>query len=60
VDALLGDVLDRCGHGGADVGRLVALLDGTAISALVEGDGSARERAVDAVGTTLRSRPTAA
>ena len=55
VDALLGDALDRCGHGGADVGTLVALLDGTAISALVEGDGSARERAVEAVGAALQA-----
>ena len=55
VDVLLGDALDRSGHGGADAGTLVALLDGTAISALVEGDGSARERAVDAVSAALRA-----
>ncbi len=53
VDALLADALDRCGHPGVDVGRLVALLDGTVLSALVEGDGSARARAIDAVATEL-------
>lgn len=49
VDAMLAEALDRCGHGGADLGHLVAVLDGTAISALVEGDGSARARALAAV-----------
>ena len=53
VDALLTDALDRCGHAGADTAHLVAVLDGTAISALVEGDGSARARALDAVTTAL-------
>ncbi len=56
VDALLADALDRCGHGAADVAHLVAVLDGTAISALVEGDGSARDRALAAV-TAALSRP---
>jgi DNA-binding transcriptional regulator YbjK len=55
VDALLGEALDRCGHGGADLGRLVAVVDGTAISALVEGDGSARGRALDAVSSLLEA-----
>jgi DNA-binding transcriptional regulator YbjK len=53
VDALLAETLDRCGHAGTDVARLVAVLDGTAISALVEGSGSARARAVDAVTAEL-------
>lgn len=56
VDALLADALERCGHGGADIAHLVAVLDGTAISALVEGDGSARVRARDAV-TAVLARP---
>ncbi|WP_245161039.1 hypothetical protein [Blastococcus sp. CT_GayMR16] len=55
VDGLLGDALGRCGHGSADVGLLVAVLDGTAMSALVEGDGSAHARAVDAVTSALES-----
>lgn len=59
VDALLTDALDRCGHPGVDVGRLVALLDGTVLSALVEGDGSARARAVEAVSAALEA-PTGA
>ena len=54
VDVLLGDALDRCGHGGADLDQLIALLDGTAISALVEGDGSARARSLAAVTAALR------
>ncbi len=53
VDGLLADALDRCGHGGTDLGHLVAVLDGTAVSALVEGNGSARSRAVAAVTTAL-------
>jgi DNA-binding transcriptional regulator YbjK len=53
VDALLGDALDRCGHGEADIDHLIAVLDGTAISALVEGDGSARTRALKAVTAAL-------
>lgn len=53
VDALLGEALRRCGHAGADVGTLVALVDGTVLSALVEGDGQARERARDAVAAVL-------
>lgn len=53
VDALLTEALDRCGHGGADVDHLVAVLDGTVISALLEGDGSARARAQSAVAAAL-------
>lgn len=53
VNALLTDALDRCGHGGADVDLLVAVLDGTVISALVEGNGSARDRALTAVTVIL-------
>jgi DNA-binding transcriptional regulator YbjK len=55
VDALLADALDRCGYPGTDVGHLVAVLDGTVLSALVEGDGAARARAVDAVAAALRA-----
>ncbi|RBY77629.1 TetR family transcriptional regulator [Geodermatophilus sp. TF02-6] len=54
VDALLVDVLQRCGRPGADVATLVAVVDGTILSALLEGDGRARERARDAVETLLR------
>jgi DNA-binding transcriptional regulator YbjK len=57
VDGLLADALDRCGHGGADLGQLVAVLDGTAVSSLVEGDGSARARAIRAVTTALERHP---
>ena len=53
VDALLTEALHRCGHGGVDVDHLVAVLDGTAISALVEGNGSARSRALAAVTAAL-------
>jgi len=53
VDALLTEALDRCGHGDANIGHLVAVLDGTAISALVEGNGSARTRALAAVRAAL-------
>jgi DNA-binding transcriptional regulator YbjK len=57
VDELLVDALDRCGHAGTDIGHLVAVLDGTAVSALVEGDGSARARALRAVTTVMERRP---
>ncbi|MGY1672437.1 TetR/AcrR family transcriptional regulator [Geodermatophilus sp. SYSU D00710] len=53
IDAQLTDLLDRCGRRGADVATLVALVDGSAVSALVEGDGSARRRAEDAVARAL-------
>jgi DNA-binding transcriptional regulator YbjK len=53
VDAVLTDLLDRSGRPGADVGTLVALVDGSAVSALVEGDGSARRRAEEAVARAL-------
>jgi DNA-binding transcriptional regulator YbjK len=49
ADALLTEVLRRSGHSGIDVARLVAVMDGTVLSALVEGDGRARERARAAV-----------
>jgi DNA-binding transcriptional regulator YbjK len=55
VDALLTEALDRCGHAGADTAQLVAVLDGTVISALVEGDGRARVRARAAVAALLGS-----
>lgn len=53
IDALLTEAVRRCGHPGADVGLLVAVVDGTVLSALVEGDGRARERARDAVAGLL-------
>ena len=53
IDELLADLLRRCGHPGADAGLLVAVVDGTVLSALVEGDGRARERARDAVAGVL-------
>jgi DNA-binding transcriptional regulator YbjK len=55
VDALLTEALDRCGHAEADTAQLVAVLDGTVISALVEGDGRARVRARAAVAALLES-----
>jgi DNA-binding transcriptional regulator YbjK len=57
VDALLTEALDHCGHGDADIDHLVAVLDGTAISALVEGNGSARTRALAAVRAALERSP---
>lgn len=53
ADEMLTEALRRCGHTGADVGRLVAVVDGTVLSALVEGDGRARERAREAVAGLL-------
>jgi DNA-binding transcriptional regulator YbjK len=53
VDATLGELLDRCGRRAADVAVLVTLIDGVVISALVEGDGSARRRAEQAVARAL-------
>jgi len=63
IDTALRESLDRCGQPGVDVPTLVALIDGSVISALVEGDGSARQRAEQAVVAALgrpaapRSRP---
>jgi uncharacterized lipoprotein NlpE involved in copper resistance len=53
VDAALTDLLDRCGRPDADVATLVTLVDGSVVSALVEGDGSARRRAEEAVARAL-------
>ena len=53
IDRTLTDLLGRCGHPGADVGTLVTLVDGSVLSALVEGDGSARRRAEEAVARAL-------
>lgn len=53
VDAALLDLLQRCGYAGTDVTGLVALVDGTVVSALVEGHGSARARAEAAVAAAL-------
>lgn len=56
LDALLAALLDRCGHPGVPVGPLVALLDGTVLSALVEGGGQGRARATAAVADLLDQR----
>lgn len=56
LDDLLADLLDRTGHPGAPVATLVATLDGTVLSALVEGAGAARERAREAVAGLLDPR----
>ncbi len=53
ADALITEVLRRSGHPGTDVPRLVAVVDGTVLSALVEGEGRARERARGAVAALL-------
>lgn len=54
LDALVAEVLARSGHDtGPPVARLVAVLDGTALSALVEGAGRAREHAEGAVAELL-------
>jgi DNA-binding transcriptional regulator YbjK len=46
IDTALAETLDRCGWSTVvGVSTLVALIDGTVLSALVEGDGSARRRA---------------
>jgi DNA-binding transcriptional regulator YbjK len=57
VDALLAEALARCGHPDHDLAHLVAVLDGTVLSALVEGDGAARARALDAVTAVLAASP---
>ena len=53
IDAALSETLGRCGQPDADVPTLVALVDGSVVSALVEGDGSARRRAEQAVAAAL-------
>ena len=56
VDSTLADLLGRCGHPAVDVETivaLVALVDGSVVSALVEGDGSVRRRAEGAVTRAL-------
>lgn len=53
IDTALTETLDRCRQPGADVPTLVALIDGSVVSALVEGDGSARRRAEQAVSGAL-------
>ncbi|MGY1698173.1 TetR/AcrR family transcriptional regulator [Geodermatophilus sp. SYSU D00766] len=40
IDAALAELLERCGRPATDVATLVALVDGSVVSALVEGDGS--------------------
>ncbi len=60
VDALLSETLDRCGHRDVDVPLLVAVVDGTVLSALVEGDGRAREKATTAVTRLLAGAPVSA
>ncbi|MCO7219165.1 TetR/AcrR family transcriptional regulator [Klenkia sp. PcliD-1-E] len=56
VDQLLAQVLARGGHREVPVARLVALADGTALSALVEGGGGARAATEDAVAELLSRR----
>ncbi|SDF70583.1 TetR/AcrR family transcriptional regulator [Klenkia brasiliensis] len=56
VDELLTEVLVRGGHREVPVARLVALADGTALSALVEGQGGARAATEDAVAELLSRR----
>lgn len=56
LDALVGRVLTAGGHRDVPVGRLVALADGTALSALVEGAGQARSATEDAVADLLSRR----
>lgn len=56
TDALLADVLARGGHRDVPLARLVALADGTALSALVEGEGHARAAAEAAVADLLSRR----
>ncbi|GHE11504.1 TetR/AcrR family transcriptional regulator [Klenkia taihuensis] len=56
TDALLVEVLARGGHREVPVARLVALADGTALSALVEGDGGARAATEQAVAELLSRR----
>jgi DNA-binding transcriptional regulator YbjK len=56
VDDLLAEVLARGGHREVPVARLVALADGTALSALVEGDGGARSATEEAVAELLSRR----
>lgn len=53
LDALVQEVLDRSGRGGPPPARLVAVFDGTVLSALVEGPGRAREEAEAAVAELL-------
>ncbi|CAN5225668.1 TetR family transcriptional regulator [soil metagenome] len=57
TDQLLVEALERAGRTATttDVRRLVAIADGTIISALVEGDGSARSAAQRSLTTELRS-----
>ncbi len=56
VDDLLAAVLARGGHREVPVARLVALADGTALSALVEGAGDARAATEEAVADLLSRR----
>ncbi len=56
VDDLLAEVLARGGHREVPVARLVALADGTALSALVEGAGDARAATEEAVADLLSRR----
>lgn len=56
VDDLVAEVLARGGHREVPVARLVALADGTALSALVEGGGGARAATEEAVSELLSRR----
>lgn len=55
LEGLVQDVLDRGDHRTVPLDRLIALVDGTVLSALVEGDGNARGAAELAL-TDLLSR----
>lgn len=52
-DELIGEALLICGAPDADVGLLVAVVDGTVLSALLEGEGRALDRARAAVAALL-------
>ncbi|GAB3355422.1 TetR/AcrR family transcriptional regulator [Modestobacter lapidis] len=53
IDVALAELLERSGRPAADGATLILLIDGSVISALVEGDGSARRRAEAAVTAAL-------
>ncbi|KQS71845.1 TetR/AcrR family transcriptional regulator [Modestobacter sp. Leaf380] len=54
LDELVGEALDRSAAPAVPLARLVAVFDGSAVSALVEGDGDARATAEAAVADLLR------
>jgi DNA-binding transcriptional regulator YbjK len=56
LDALVAEVVDRGGHRTVPAPRLVALADGSALAALVEGGGQARAAMESAVADALSRR----